>query len=62
MPAYGIIDFNATVRISKILLVKTNLNNALNKMYFTKRPQFYPRPGIWASDGRGFSVSVSTKL
>lgn len=62
VPAYGIMDFNATVRISKMILLKANLNNALNKMYFTKRPQFYPGPGIWASDGRGFSVSVSTKL
>jgi len=62
VPAYGIMDFNATARISKMILLKANLNNALNKMYFTKRPQFYPGPGIWASDGRGFSVSVSTKL
>jgi Fe(3+) dicitrate transport protein len=62
VPAYGIMDFNTTVRISKMILLKANLNNALNKMYFTKRPQFYPGPGIWASDGRGFSVSLSTKL
>ena len=62
VPSYGIIDFNSTFRVSKMIIVKANVNNALNKMYFTKRPQFYPGPGIWASDGRGFSLSVSTKI
>lgn len=62
VPSYGILDFNATFRVSKMIIVKANLSNALNKIYFTKRPQFYPGPGIWASDGRGFSMSVSTKI
>lgn len=60
VPAYGILDFNATYRVSSKLLLKFNLNNATNKQYFTKRPQFYPGPGIWASDGRGFNLTVST--
>jgi Fe(3+) dicitrate transport protein len=62
VPSYGILDLNGTLRVSKMILVKVNLNNALNKMYFTKRPQFYPGPGIWSSDGRGFGLSVSTKI
>lgn len=62
VPAYGILDFNATYRISSKLLLKFNLNNATNKQYFTKRPQFYPGPGIWASDGRGINISVSTRF
>lgn len=62
VPAYGILDFNATYRISSKLLLKFNLNNATNKQYFTKRPQFYPGPGIWASDGRGFNLTVSTRF
>ncbi len=62
VPAYGILDFNATYRISSKLLLKLNLNNATNKQYFTKRPQFYPGPGIWASDGRGFNLAVSTRF
>ncbi len=62
VPAYGILDFNATYRISSKLLLKFNLNNAADKQYFTKRPQFYPGPGIWASDGRSLNVSVSTRF
>lgn len=60
VPSYGILDFNTTYRISSKLLLKFNLNNATDKQYFTKRPQFYPGPGIWASDGRGFSLTIST--
>ncbi|CAH0997846.1 Fe(3+) dicitrate transport protein FecA [Emticicia aquatica] len=62
VPSYGILDFNASYRISKKLLLKFNLNNATNKQYFTKRPQFYPGPGIWASDGRGVNLMVSTRF
>jgi len=60
VPSYGILDFNATYRISSKILLKFNLNNANNKQYFTQRPQFYPGPGIWASDGRGFCLTIST--
>ena len=62
VPAYGIIDFNASYRISKKLNLKLNLNNVTNKQYFTKRPQFYPGPGIWSSDGRSVNLTVSTHL
>ncbi len=62
VPAYSILDFNASYRISSKLLLKFNLNNATNKQYFTKRPQFYPGPGIWASDGRGFNLTISTRF
>ena len=62
VPSYGVLDFNASYRLSNLVLIKANINNALDKMYFTKRPQFYPGPGIWASDGRGFGLSISTKI
>lgn len=62
VPAYSILDFNATYRISSKLLLKLNINNATNKQYFTKRPQFYPGPGIWASDGRSVNLTVSTRF
>lgn len=60
VPAYGILDFNATYRISSKLQFKLNLNNATDRQYFTKRPQFYPGPGIWASDGRSVNLTVSS--
>jgi Fe(3+) dicitrate transport protein len=39
-----------------------NINNVTNKQYFTKRPSFYPGPGIWSSDGRSLVVSVGFKF
>jgi Fe(3+) dicitrate transport protein len=62
VPAYGIMDINASLRIATNLLVRVNLSNATNKQYFTKRPEFYPGPGVWSSDGRSINCSVAFKL
>ncbi|MGC4102196.1 TonB-dependent receptor family protein [Ferruginibacter sp.] len=62
VPAYGLLDMNAAVKISKNLEVKMSLNNCTNKQYFTKRPLFYPGPGVWSSDGRNGSVTVAVRL
>ena len=62
VPAYGIADMNVIVRFSKSLELKANLNNVTNKQYFTKRPTFYPGPGVWSSDGRNASISLAVRL
>lgn len=62
VPAYGILDVNATYRVSSKLAFKTSLSNLTNKSYFTKRPLFYPGPGVWPSDGINGNVSVVLKL
>ncbi len=62
VPSYQLIDFNATWRVINGLKIMFNLNNILNTQYFTKRPQFYPGPGIWPSDGRTYSVSLAITL
>lgn len=62
VPSYGLLDLNAGIRFSKIVELKLNISNAANKQYFTKRPMFYPGPGIWPSDGRNFSASVAIRL
>ncbi|GAA4322716.1 TonB-dependent receptor [Mucilaginibacter gynuensis] len=62
VPAYHLFDFNSSVFISSHLQLRLNLNNAFNRQYFTKRPQFYPGPGIWPSDGRLFSTTLVIKL
>ena len=59
VPAYGVLDFNQTYRVGANMVLKLNANNIFDKQYFTKRPQFYPGPGIWPSDGRNFNFSVS---
>lgn len=62
VPAYGILDINATCRLSSNLMIRANLNNVTNEQYFTKRPSFYPGPGVWSSDGRSFNVTLGLKI
>jgi Fe(3+) dicitrate transport protein len=62
VPSYGVLDIMSTYRIMKEVELRININNMLNKQYFTKRPLFYPGPGIWPSDGRNINLTVSIKL
>ena len=62
VPAYNLLDLNFSIDISENLRLQLNGNNILDKQYFTKRPQFYPGPGIWPSDGRTISGTVSIKI
>lgn len=61
-PAYHLVDTHVGIKITKSIRLTANVNNLFNKSYFTKRPQFYPGPGIWPSDGRTFSVTVKVKI
>jgi Fe(3+) dicitrate transport protein len=38
--------------------VRAAVNNLFDLQYFTKRPQFYPGPGIWPSDGRALQLTA----
>lgn len=62
VPGYGLLDLNGTWRIGRLLTLRGSVNNLLNRSYFTKRPTFYPGPGIWPSDGRSAVVSVGLRL
>lgn len=62
VPAYALVDLMSTYRLSKEIELRININNLMNNQYFTKRPMFYPGPGIWPSDGRTFNLTVSVKL
>jgi Fe(3+) dicitrate transport protein len=61
VPSYGLLDFNATYRLHN-LIFRLNLNNLTDEQYFTKRPSFYPGPGVWPSDGRGIVLCVGAKI
>ncbi len=61
VPAYGLLDFNASYRIRNVV-VRLSMNNMTNAHYFTKRPTFYPGPGIWPSDGRSVVLTVGVKI
>lgn len=62
VPAYGIWDLNASLSIGSHWKARFSLNNLADHRYFTKRPLFYPGPGIWPSAGRSFVVSLGVSL
>lgn len=62
VPAYQLVDLSATFNLMQKLSVRANFNNVFNESYYTKRPLFYPGPGIWPSDGRNFAVTLQVKL
>ncbi len=62
VPAYSLWDLNGTWRIKRALTVRGSVNNILNQQYFTKRPTFYPGPGVWSSDGRSAVLTVGLTI
>ena len=62
VPGYGLLDLNGTWRIGRLLTLRGSVNNLLDRSYLTKRPTFYPGPGIWPSDGRSAVLSVGLRL
>ena len=58
VPAYSLLDPTGSWRLSGAIRVLGGINNLLEARYFTKRPQFYPGPGVWPSDGRTLQLSV----
>lgn len=62
VPAYSLWDLNGTWRIKRLLTVRGSINNLLNTQYFTKRPTFYPGPGVWPSDGRSAVLTVGLTI
>jgi Fe(3+) dicitrate transport protein len=62
VPSYGVFDLNSTIKITNKFEIKAGLNNIFDKQYFTKRPLFYPGPGVWPSDGRNGTISFIIKV
>lgn len=42
--------------------IKLSITNLADREYFSKRPTFFPQPGIWPADGRNIVVSAGIKL
>lgn len=60
IPSYNIIDLTAQYTYKKITFIGT-VNNLGNRMYFTRRADAYPGPGIIPSDARSFFLTVQFK-
>lgn len=57
IPAYQIADLSASWKAKRYGL-ELSCNNLFNTLYFTRRAEAYPGPGIIPSDGRGFYATL----
>ncbi|PUZ22455.1 Fe(3+) dicitrate transport protein [Chitinophaga costaii] len=62
IPAYHIMDLSAEYTFSKMISLYGSVNNLANTMYFTRRADSYPGPGIVPSDARSFYLTLQLKL
>ena len=61
IPAYAILDISATYKY-KNYAFKFGINNAGDRVYFTRRTDEYPGPGIIPAVGRSFYAGISAKF
>jgi len=62
IPSYYVMDLTAEYVVSKIFSVHGSINNISNNMYFTRRADSYPGPGIIPSDARSFYFTLQVKI
>ena len=62
IPSYYVMDLGLSYDLTKSVKLETGINNLTNNMYFTRRADGYPGPGIIPSDGRSFYVTLQLKL
>ena len=58
VPAYTVVDVDGAVTVTQWLRLGAGVSNVLGARYFTKRPTFYPGPGVWPSDGRALRITA----
>ncbi len=58
VPAYTLVDLHGGIVVTRFVKLSGGVSNLLDRQYFTKRPQFYPGPGVWPSDGRSLFLSL----
>ncbi|MCC7052176.1 MAG: TonB-dependent receptor [Gemmatimonadaceae bacterium] len=61
VPRYTLVDVQGGLALTRLLRLSGGVNNLLDRQYFTKRPQFYPGPGVWPSDGRSVYLSLGLR-
>jgi len=61
IPAYWVADLSANYEIG-IFNIGAGINNLFDKIYFTRRADGYPGPGILPADGRSFYLTAGVKI
>lgn len=62
VPSYQIWDASLSANFNENLTLSLAVNNFMDEKYYTKRPQMYPGPGIWSSDGRNYTFVLKIKF
>jgi Fe(3+) dicitrate transport protein len=61
IPSYFVADFSVSYQW-RSFKIEASCNNLFNRMYFTRRADAYPGPGIIPSDGRSLYVSLGIRI
>ncbi|MBJ7427714.1 MAG: TonB-dependent receptor [Bacteroidia bacterium] len=61
IPTYQVFDFSLGY-VYKKFTIESSCNNVFNALYFTRRAESYPGPGIIPSDGRSFYITLGIRL
>ena len=61
IPAYDVLDFSADYNYKR-LKISAGVNNVLNAIYFTRRAEGYPGPGIIVSDPRSYYIGLGISI
>ncbi|MBN8720510.1 MAG: TonB-dependent receptor [Sediminibacterium magnilacihabitans] len=62
VPSWHIIDWTAAYQTNAGYRFSAGINNLLNTVYFNRRINMYPGPGILPADKRTFYVSIGVKI
>jgi Fe(3+) dicitrate transport protein len=62
VPSYTLLDWSADYSFLKRYHIGGGVNNIANTMYFSRRINMYPGPGILPGDGRTFYITVGAKI
>ncbi len=61
IPTYKVFDISLKYSYKRYT-VESSCNNLFNQIYFTRRAESYPGPGIIPADGRSFFVTLGIKI
>lgn len=61
IPQFYVMDLSGSYEIGKYFKLEGGINNLTDNMYFTRRAEGYPGPGIIPSDARNFYLTLQFK-
>ena len=62
IPAYEVFDLSSNYKLNNNIQIEVDINNLLDRYYFTRRATAYPGPGIIPAIGRTWNITLSTSF